>query len=189
MQRTRARRVRRGDGKQRGMVTSLDNEEEDSPPDWEVQDERDRHIVATVLANMPSAEEVTDMLGHTDPTGTAGDHETQAGIIPGSQGEKETEVQDEATTRGAELLLTAARVRDLGGSMSQKSVAFNVVSGRVLLSDVSSPPHKVPMPADGHLHPPDAIRQRQAGERSRRGRARRSRADGTISGPAAGHRD
>ena len=95
MQRTRARRVRRGDGKQRGMVTSLDNEEEDSPPHWEVQDERDRHIVATVLANMPSAEEVTDMLGHTDPTGTAGDHETQAGIIPGSQGEKETEVQDE----------------------------------------------------------------------------------------------
>ena len=126
MQRTRARRVRRGDGKQRGMVTSLDNEEEDSPPDWEVQDERDRHIVATVLANMPSAEEVTDMLGHTDPTGTAGDHETQVGIIPGSQGEKETEVQDEATTRGAELLLTAARVRDLGGSMSQRSVAFNV---------------------------------------------------------------
>ena len=104
----------------------MDNEEEDSPPHWEVQDERDRHIVATVLANMPSAEEVTDMLGHTDPTGTAGDHETQAGIIPGSQGEKETEVQDEATTRGAELLLTAARVRHLGGSMSQRSVAFNV---------------------------------------------------------------
>ena len=62
-------------------------------------------------------------------------------------------------------------------------------SGRVLLSDVPSPPHEVPTPADGHLHPPDAIRQRQAGERSRRGRARRSRADGTISGPAAGHRD
>jgi len=31
--------------------------------------------------------------------------------------------------------------------------------------------------------------EKQAGERPRRGRARRSRADGTISGPAAGHRD
>ena len=126
MQRTRARRVRRGDGKQRGIVSPSDNEEEDSPPHWEEEDERDRHLVATVLVGIPSAEEVQDMLGHTDPTGTAGDHENQAGIIPGSQGEKETEVQDEATTRGAELLLTDARVRDLGGSMSQSSPAFNV---------------------------------------------------------------
>ena len=38
-------------------------------------------------------------------------------------------------------------------------------------------------------HLPDAIRQRQAGERPRRGRARRSRADGTISGLAVGHCD
>jgi len=45
--------------------------------------------------------------------------------MPGSQGEKETEVQDEATTRGAELLLTDARVRDVYGSMSQSSPAFN----------------------------------------------------------------
>ena len=107
------------------MVRPSDNEEEDSPPRWEEEDERDRHLVSTVLAGMPSAEEVQDMLGHTDPTGTAGDHENQAGIIPGSQGEKETEVQDEATTRGAEFLLTAARVWDLGGSMSQSSPAFN----------------------------------------------------------------
>jgi hypothetical protein len=63
-------------------------------------------------------------------------------------------------------------------------------SGRVLLSDVPSPPREVPTPAaDGHLHLPDAIRQRQAGERPRRGRARRSRADGTISGLAVGHSD
>jgi hypothetical protein len=62
-------------------------------------------------------------------------------------------------------------------------------SGRVLLSDVPSPPHEVPTPADGHLHLPDAIRQRQAVERPRRGRARRSRADGTISGLAVGHCD
>jgi hypothetical protein len=54
-----------------------------------------------------------------------GQHENQAGIMPGSQGEKETEVQDEATTRGAELLLSAARVRDVYGSMSQSSPAFN----------------------------------------------------------------
>jgi hypothetical protein len=38
-------------------------------------------------------------------------------------------------------------------------------SGRVLLSDVPSPPHEVPTQADGHLHLPDAIRQRQASER------------------------
>ena len=105
MQRTRARRVRRGDGKQRGMLSPSDNEEEDD-------------LVAKVLAGMPGAKEVQDMLGHTDPTGAAGDHENQAGIMPGSQGEKETEVQDEATTQGAELLLTAARVRDVYGSMS-----------------------------------------------------------------------
>ena len=86
--------------------------------------------------------------------------------------------------RGVSLWSRSARVRNVLGCGS-----FLIVSGRVLLSDVSSPPHKVPMPAGGHLHPPDAIRQRQAGERSRRGRARRSRADGTISGPAAGHRD
>jgi hypothetical protein len=34
-------------------------------------------------------------------------------------------VQDEATTRGAELLLTDARVRDVYDSMSQSSPAFN----------------------------------------------------------------
>ena len=34
-----------------------------------------------------------------------------------------------------------------------------------------------------------AIRQRQAGEQPRRGRARRSRADGTISGLAVGRGD
>ena len=83
MQGVRVRRVRRGDGKQLGMFSPSDNEEED---------ERDIHLVATVLAGMPGAKEVQDMLGHTDPTGTAGDHENQAGIIPGSQGEKETEL-------------------------------------------------------------------------------------------------
>jgi hypothetical protein len=108
MQRARARRIRRGDGKRRVMVSPSDNEEEDD-------------LVAKVLAGMPGAKEVQDMLLHTDLTGTAREHENQAGIMPGSQGEKETEVQDQATTRGAELLLTAARVRDVYGSMSQLS--------------------------------------------------------------------
>jgi len=131
--------------------------------------------------------------------------------------------------------------------------SFLIVSGRVLLSDVSSPPREVWTPAadddqrDGRdsprrtgsaravaprtkigrssprnrrrparrhrparrpppapaarsrpsapgyspaLHgPPTGKKTRQAGERPRRGRARRIRADGTISGPAAGHRD
>jgi hypothetical protein len=105
MHHARASRLRRGDGKRQVMVRPSDNEEEDD-------------LVAKVLAGMPGAKEVQDMLGHTDPTGAAGDHENQAGIMPGSQGEKETEVQDEATTQGAELLLTAARVRDVYGSMS-----------------------------------------------------------------------
>ena len=131
--------------------------------------------------------------------------------------------------------------------------SFLIVSGRVLLSDVSSPPREVRTPAAdddrrdgrdsprrtgsaravaprtktaagrrraaaggppgdtapraGHRPPPPRApgprprvtaspsmghrpeKTRQAGERPRHGRARRIRADRTVSGPAVGHRD
>jgi hypothetical protein len=50
-----------------------------SPPDNKEEDD----LVAKVLAGMPGAKEVQDMLGHTDPTGAAGEHGNQAGIMPG----------------------------------------------------------------------------------------------------------
>jgi hypothetical protein len=55
-----------------------------------------------------------------------------------------------------------------------------------------SPP-RAPGPWSWATAPPSigycSEKTRQAGERLRRGRARRIRADGTISGPAVGHRD
>ena len=50
-----------------------------------------------------------------------------------------------------------------------------------------SPPRR--LPGQTPVHRPAAIRQRQACKQPRRGRARRSRADGTISGLAVGHCD
>jgi hypothetical protein len=58
MQDARARHVRRGDCKRLGMVRPSDNEEEDD-------------LVAKVLAVIPGAKEVQDMLLHTDQTDTA----------------------------------------------------------------------------------------------------------------------
>ena len=124
------------------MVSPSDNEEEDD-------------LVAKVLSGMTSAKEVQDMLLHTDPTGAAGEHENQAGIMPGSQGEMETEVQDEATTWGAELLLTDARVRDVYYSMSQLSPAFNTT--------VPVRPHArdTPRAESDLLKPPPVSRERE----------------------------
>jgi hypothetical protein len=89
--------------------------------------------------------------------------------------------------------LEGVRRRSTASARSEAEPRTRTTAWPLASAAMCNRPSRSPPPPDRRPLPSVDVRMvgktRQAGERLRRGRARRIRANGTISGPAVGHRD